>query len=200
MESKIERLCDVTFPAFSGMRIMMMPFVIGEPDTVPAAYRALVRSVEPSAQAGRTAYLTIDERDIPAGQTHRRPGRHVDGHGSWGGGGGPWSARGMVLAASELGCVAWPGTFDGEPGPDGECDHLPVSGEPVPLLANTAYLCSPMMVHEALPFATATRRQFFRLSHPNTAPWFEGYTPSPVGVMPTGPIMPRRVEQMSYAP
>jgi hypothetical protein len=49
-----------------------------------------------------------------------------------------------------------------------------------------------MCVHESVPVATDTERTFVRLSMPSTAPWFEGYTVNPKGILPTGPILPRR--------
>lgn len=47
-------------------------------------------------------------------------------------------------------------------------------------------------IHESIPQTQFVNRQFVRLSMPSTAPWFKGYAPNPVGVAPTGPILPRR--------
>lgn len=80
MRSEMRSICSVTFPAFSGLRIMMMPIDLGAPHTVPGGYRSMV-AASTNLRSG-VAYLTVDERDVPAGQTHRRPGRHVDGCGA----------------------------------------------------------------------------------------------------------------------
>ena len=66
------------------------------------------------------------------------------------------------------------------------------------LRPETAYWMNATCVHESLPMRSNTRRQLLRLSLPSTAPWFEGYTESPLGVKPTGPILPRRDTFMDW--
>jgi hypothetical protein len=70
----------------------------------------------------------------------------------------------------------------------------------VTLENNVVYLCAPDLVHEGLPMAVDTPRQFCRVSFPSDAPWYEGYTPNPLGIKPTGPIHPPRSEFMAYRP
>jgi hypothetical protein len=47
-------------------------------------------------------------------------------------------------------------------------------------------------IYDPVPQPQATERTFARLSLPSDGPWFEGYTENPLGVMPTGPILPPR--------
>ena len=66
METMIE------FPQYSGVRCLMMPYVQGEPDSVPAAYAAyrdIIASV--FLRSGDRGFLTIDESPVVAGQPHR---------------------------------------------------------------------------------------------------------------------------------
>lgn len=182
---------------------MMMPFELSSIQTLPPALHHYKQTVQQlinfsSVQRG-IAYLTIDEKFVRAGSTHRRAGLHVDGvfHngcGGWGGGSGGWGATGFITVASERGCRVYPGTFVGAPGPDGECEHLAEQcTHGVDLEPSTAYWLDPLCVHESLRMEADTRRIFVRLSMPSDAPWFEGYTVNSLGVQPTGPILPRRI-------
>jgi hypothetical protein len=191
----------VRLPNFSGIRVMMMPVVIGDIGTVPIdGYEDAVADLFGYApeHAGKVGYVTIDEKVVEAGETHRRRGLHVDGVfrgqcGSWGGGGWASVSTGMVLVSKPAGCRVYPGEFDGDIGDDGECDRLDISSaRPVLLRPSVAYWASGLCVHESIEQPEAAPRQLVRLSLPSTAPWFEGYTENPLGVMPTGPILPRR--------
>lgn len=211
MESICKPVGSITFPPFGNTRVMMMPIEIGEPlppalDRWAAALQGLTALVP--EHRGRVGYLTIDEKTVQVGETHRRPGLHVDGvfrgqAGAWGGGGAPWAsqANGMLLVASEPGCVAYNQRFEGEPGPEGQCDHLRsecARSTRIMLRPEVAYWMNASCVHESLPQRSPVRRQLIRLSLPSQAPWFEGYTESPLGVRPTGPILPRRDAFMDW--
>ena len=213
-ESKIREVGRVAFPAYRGTRVMMMPFHLHDvtgtlPDEI-AQWRALVAEVVAMGPVHHgTAYLTLDEAAVASGETHRRPGLHVDGvgprgePGGWGGGGGGWGSKGMLMVSTRVGCVAWEQIFDGWPGPDGDCEHLAGQRRDdarVVLRPGIVYHCGPMTVHQALPMMDDCRRSFVRVSMPSDAPWYEGYTENPTGVQPTGPIHPRREAQMAYRP
>jgi hypothetical protein len=202
--SELRELGRIDFPKFSGTRVMMMPVLLGDMDSIPGDLRhycsAVGRLFDASEVKSGTAYLTIDEKLLGVGQTHRRPGLHVDGamngkSGSWGGGGNPWAKRGMLIASNPQGCRAWVQEFAGEPGEEGNCDHLKRQLSPAcetQLSANTIYWCGPLCVHESMAASVAMRRQLIRLSMPSDAAWFEGYSRNPLGIEPTGPILPRR--------
>lgn len=198
---------EVTFPEFTGARVMMMPVIMGERKSLPeelAQYRPLFAKLSKAwglrrrSMIGAVGYLTIDEQIVPEGRTHRRPGIHVDGIGpdrklgGWGGGGGYASSEfGMVLASTHVGCRAWKQWFAGYPDANGDCAILKRQCDPsreVLMQANVAYWCGPLTVHEPLVMPQETKRQFIRLSGPSTAPWYDGYTVNPLGFQPTGPI------------
>lgn len=203
--SKIEYVGRAPLPPFTGTRIMMMPIKIGVMGSVPRTldhYRDTLHKLFRFAvkHTGQTGYLTIDEKNVAAGSTHRRAGLHVDGLyagscGGWGGGGG-WGSvgNGMLTVASHVGCAAYRQQFVGWPGSDGECDHLASQCGNMNILApNSVYWLDGLCVHESLKQPAAVDRQFVRLSLPSTAPWFEGYSENPLGILPTGPILPRRI-------
>jgi len=213
-ESKFKEMGPVELPSFSQIRIMMMPIVIDDMETIPtelSVWKTTIRSLfEMTTQKdkGKVGYLTIDNKTLKAGETLRRPGLHVDGIygegiGGWGGGSGPWAGRGgMLCVSTPAGCRAWTKNVEGWPDHEGKCDHLveqfPIE-EGTLLKPNVAYWMNPLCVHESLPMSTSTPRTFVRLSTHSTAPWFEGYTENPLGIEPTGPILSRR-EFMNTTP
>lgn len=210
--SDFHHMGSVNLPAYSGTRIMMMPIRLGYPETVPANLAAwtdllIMFAFSLPRLIGQVGYLTIDEQLVQASQTHRRPGLHVDGvyrggPGGWGGGGawggGSVGGNGLLTVSSVTGCRAWRGLFRGEPGPEGECEHLRDQladlGSGTLLEAGEIWWLSGLCVHESIPMTVSALRQFVRLSLPSSAPWFKGYTENPLGVKPTGPILPWRPE------
>lgn len=208
--SRAAKLMDVTLPAYSGVRVMMMPFLIDRPITSLmwlGGWRETVAEMLSQYKGCGVGYLTIDEATVQAGETHRRPGKHVDGvgpdgqYGGWGGGGG-YAGNGMLMVASVPGVKLYLGTFVDNPGPNGDCSEvsraMSVVETRVPK-AGEVYWCDSLCMHEAIPMAATVQRQFCRISYPSNAPWYEGYTENPLGVKPTGPVHPRRVF-MDYRP
>jgi len=188
---------------------MMMPVVLGDIKSVPAEYQDWHKVLEAlfdtaKEHNGQVGYLTIDEKVVESGETHRRAGKHVDGVyngecGGWGpvNTGGGWGVKGagMYTISSHAGCKAWNQSFEGWPGRDGECDHLAnqCSDANAEIFEpHRAYWVDGMCVHESLRQVANVFRTFMRLSMPSCAPWFDGYTVNPLGVLPTGPILPRR--------
>lgn len=208
MNSKAFKVSDITLPRFTGVRVMMMPFLLHHPLTTLPNYLGQWVDVIDAALGGYlygVGYLTVDEALVKAGETHRRPGPHVDGigpdggHGGWGSGGG-YGASGMYMASSHVGCRVWLGEIPGEPGPDGDCSHLELDPDAAQILQpRSLWWCDSLCVHEAIPMAEDTKRQFMRISMPSTCPWYEGYTENPLGIQPTGPIHARR-SGMEYRP
>jgi hypothetical protein len=191
---------------------MMMPLVLGDMASVPdflAHYRDVIKALfDLGGHAGKIGYLTIDEKRVEAGATHRRTGLHVDGiyqgrAGGWGGGGGgSWGSagNGMLTVSSAAGCRAFSKEFTGWPGMEGECDHLAdqCSDEAATVFGpGEVYWVDGLCVHESMAMAENTTRQFVRLSLPSDGPWFEGYTENPLGVKPSAEILPPRTRFMS---
>ena len=201
--SAFRKVGELKLPPYSGTRVMMLPIVLGHRATLPEfvshyswTAQRMFDMTDP-AHLGKVGYLTIDERLILAGRTHRRAGMHVDGGNDrgWGGGGG-WAskAHGMLTVSSHVGCRAWAQDFDGEVGEEGSCEHLfdQLQSSGTLLGPGEVYWLDGMCVHESLAQPFDVKRQFVRLSMPSTAPWYEGYTENPLGVEPTGEILPRR--------
>lgn len=201
--SKFKHLGKIELPEFKGTRIMMMPIILGDIESIPDFLgdwnKAIANLFEMANCKEGIGYLTIDEKRVEPAKTHRREGKHVDGvfqgsYGGWGGGGG-WGSvgNGMLTVASHPGCRAWAGEFVGRPGWEGECDHLTDQCDEGTLFgASEVYWVDGLCVHESVPQTRAVDRQFVRLSMPSDAPWFDGYTVNPLGVKPTGRILPRR--------
>lgn len=203
-ESVFEKICEVKLPGYSGLRIMMLPVIIGEPTSLPAFADGYKETFMHVCEAyvkhrGEVGYLTVDEKTVQPQSTHRRAGAHVDGIyqggvGAWGGGGGSWGSHGngMLTVSSPAGCKAWKQEVVGWPGFEGECDHLrdQLKDDCATLFEKEMlYWVDGLCVHESMPFEVPTERQFLRLSLPSCGPWFEGYTENPLGVLPTGPTL-----------
>lgn len=200
------------FPAFSGIRIMMMPFYIHDADgSLPAsldAYKPMLKAMlsgkpdHVESYEHTTAYLTIDEMFLEGGTIQRKPGLHVDGmyngelSGAWGGGGGGgWGSvgNGMLLVSNTNNlCSMWVGHFDGVPVNDGDCEHLRPqldNAERFDFQAGDVIWADGLLVHESFAPTESVHRQFVRISLPNNAPWFKGYTENPLGILPCGDII-----------
>jgi hypothetical protein len=207
-DSRCEYIADIGLPEFTGIRIMMMPLVIGELSSVPdylSVWKEVIHRLflcdffrfGTAEHLGKVGYLTIDEKEVGPGKTHRRAGLHVDGGAGRGWGGGSWGSRatGMLTVSNAVGCQAWNQGFYGEPGWEGDCEALRPQlkrSARVILQPEKVYWLSGLCVHESMEQSAPVKRQFVRLSLPSTCPWYEGYTENPLGVKPTGEILPRR--------
>lgn len=201
------------FPEFSETRIMMMPFYIYDIASIPESlehYKPVIiamLSMQPDfvkSFEGNTAYLTIDELFVKAGAIQRNAGLHVDGMynntlaGAWGGNGGSWGSctNGMLLASNtdDL-CKYWTGHVDGVPINDGDCEHLKDQLQKMTehsMKNGDVVWADGLLIHESLPTRKDINRQFIRISLPNNAPWFVGYTENPLGILPCGEIINTR--------
>lgn len=218
--SKIDVLGSIKLPEFSGIRVLMMPFKIEDiQTTIPfESWKFTLQEImKVSPCKAGTAYLTIDELSLKAGDTHRRPGLHVDGwkdesgnDGSWGGGG--WGSsvdgEGMLLITNVLGSVGYQQKFLGTPNKFGDCEHLRVQIDRSYLISNqptkkinfepsVIYRLDGLTVHESIPVKEDCNRQFVRISMPSKANWNSSNTPSPFGLLPDGPIVESRPDQFT---
>ena len=81
MISTLQAGGPVSFPAFTGERIYMVPFF--KEDGLPAHLRRWQRTVDDMLEGVETEfeiYLMVDQKMVEAEQTHRRPGLHIDGY------------------------------------------------------------------------------------------------------------------------
>jgi hypothetical protein len=150
---------------------MMMPVLLGTRKGIPVHYQDFIvynlYEVMERRFEGEIGYLTISEKLLLPGETLRRAGPHVDGYyhgrcGAWGGGGG-WGSvgNGMFTVSNTPHCIAYLGTVQGTPGPEGECEHLtlPPGGEYFE--PGHVYWLDGACVHESLPVSEPTRRHPF---------------------------------------
>lgn len=75
------KIAQIEFPPPTGITINMMPFVVGDIDSLPEEYRQykpMLDACGPSTANGTIGYLTIQEGEVSAGHSQRRPGLHTD--------------------------------------------------------------------------------------------------------------------------
>ena len=83
---------DVRFPKPQGLNVNMMPFVMGNPESLPQELRGYWNMIgkcvqclaapegEPTCDPKeRVGYLTVHESVVPEGESQRRPGLHTEG-------------------------------------------------------------------------------------------------------------------------
>ena len=99
------KVAEIEFPDFDFKRCLMMPYIQGDPESVPTQFRSGYESILESLvfKRGDVGYLTIDESVAVAGKPHRgarkkyaralhtEAGRHPDKVYAWGG--GAWGVR-----------------------------------------------------------------------------------------------------------
>lgn len=79
--SIIETRGDVAFPAWQGERVYMRPFL--KADGLPqdlARWQPTVDAMLEDIDTDQPVYIMIDETEVAAGRTQRRPGLHIDGY------------------------------------------------------------------------------------------------------------------------
>ena len=189
---------EIKLPVFMGDRLYMHPVDISNP-LLPAGYErwdSIIKEIIAHApkQSG-TAYITIDEKEVIAGETHRRGGKHIDGnyiHG-WGGGGdgAGWltgengrmlprdkhleqycsKTGGMLIVSSYPACIGWNGSYNDEPAQGGNCNHIDVSKmDSTMLQANKIYWGNSTFIHESLPLKENVKRTIVRITLPADSP------------------------------
>lgn len=187
LNSYCRPLCTVQLP-YRNRQHYMHAFDLANPIMLPGFedYARPVRDLCEAAGARvGTAFMTVDEKVVRAGQSQRRPRPHVDGvfvpdlH-LWSNGPSPgWNhhcndigrgpARRMsvIVVASVAGCRAWEGQFDGQPAMDGDLSHIHSQlGEGQVLPANKGFVLSPDCVHESMLLSNTVERSFLRIALP----------------------------------
>lgn len=176
----------ISFPRYSGLRCLMMPYIQGEPSSVPpecGAYADIIRDT--LIRRGDIGYLTIDESPVAAGTPHRgararyaralhtEAGRDPGKVYCWGGGGWGWPHRvtldaGVrVLLANSIdgSCALWDAEH-GDTSRDGDIGHVagayPYAGA-VMMQAGEVYEIGILTPHESLAVRRAANRQFLRI-------------------------------------
>lgn len=177
---------QINFPAFSGVRCLMMPYIQGDPSSVPnqyLAYREIISSV--FMRKGDIGFLTIDESIAANGKPHRgarakfgralhtEAGRRPGEIYAWGGGG--WGESHDVtldpnveiLLSNNLddSCAIWDATHE-KTSLDGDIGHESGKypyGDAILMKAGEIFRIGILTPHESLPVKGDTKRQFLRI-------------------------------------
>lgn len=167
----------VTFPTSTdAVRLYMRPFIkdvqTGEV-LLPSDCVDFLTTVE-QMLAGivtkETMFLMVDRAYVKAGQTHRRPGAHVDGN--WIAADDDKEFREMypetiILASDVAGCVGHRGKYADRIGKGGQCDSVNFDKlERVIMKPNRAYLGNVYMIHESIPVTKTCVRTLIRINVP----------------------------------
>lgn len=188
------RLCEVKLP-YKGRQKYMYTFHLANP-TMPEGFEDYLDIVSELCATVKAhegfAHMTVDEKEVKAGTSQRRPKPHVDGcfvleipklsEGVYTG--GSWTHRSwlhycnnirvghvsrmpVIIASSYPACKAWHGTFIGDPAEDGDLSHIADQLDDGKVLeSNVAYLLSPDCVHESMILKEDVKRTFLRIALP----------------------------------
>lgn len=208
MKKYAEIVTNVKFPEPTGIVVNMMPFVMGDSDSVPVYLQQYVPLIEAcgleESQYGKVGYLTVTETVTTPGVSQRRGGVHVEKHPSdapylkgadrsWGGGGwgrGVFNDRredGLYIVSNMSDTTAVWDEYVDEPHMGGDVEHLTHTfrNPQVNLKANELAWITDSTPHASLPVQEAGTRQFFRLVTNKVGLWFTQHsTPNPLGVTP----------------
>ena len=184
-------VAKIRFPEFSGVRCLMMPYIQGDPNSVPSvyqAYREIIRDVV--IKRGDVGFLTIDESLAKAGSPHRgkraKYGRALHTEGgivrdelsgceivAWGG--VSWGGRKLVklepdvevLLANNIDgtCALWDADHidTSDDGDIGYAAELYPYESATMMKAGDVHKIGVFTPHESLPVAADVARQFLRI-------------------------------------
>lgn len=179
---------EITFPKFTGVRCLMMPYVQGEPESVPKKYRIGYEKILQSVyfKKGDIGFLTIDESLAKKGTPHRgdrskfaralhtEAGRLPNKIYAWGSGGGWGKDHNVtldsdvrVLLANNLddSCALWDATHE-DTSIDGDIGNLsdmyPYS-DAIMMKAGEVHEIGILTPHESIPVIDDVDRQFIRI-------------------------------------
>ncbi|MDB4314465.1 hypothetical protein N9955_00390 [bacterium] len=179
----------IKFPKFSGIRCLMMPYIQGDPSSVPEQYRKGYEDIIKNIvlDIGKIGYLTIDESLAKKGKPHRgdrsktdralhtEAGLHPDAMYCWGGETYGWGRGNRVtlerdtevLLANSIDntCAYWDTehentSLDGDIGHESE--KYPFSNA-VYMKAGEVHKIGILTPHESLPVVKDIKRQFLRI-------------------------------------
>lgn len=174
----------IKFPPFSGVRCLMMPYIQGDPTSVPedyAPYKDIIESV--FLKKGDLGFLTIDESPVMQGNPHRgqrakfgraihtEAGKHpINNTYKWGWGSSPKVTLDRdvrILLANNLddSCAVWDAEHE-DTSQDGDIGHVadlyPYS-EAVFLKEGEVHEIGILTPHESMVVQRDFSRQFLRI-------------------------------------
>eukprot|EP00441_Pelagodinium_beii_P045430 CAMPEP_0197624386 /NCGR_PEP_ID=MMETSP1338-20131121/4047_1 /TAXON_ID=43686 ORGANISM="Pelagodinium beii, Strain RCC1491" /NCGR_SAMPLE_ID=MMETSP1338 /ASSEMBLY_ACC=CAM_ASM_000754 /LENGTH=359 /DNA_ID=CAMNT_0043194519 /DNA_START=92 /DNA_END=1171 /DNA_ORIENTATION=- len=186
------------FPEPRDIHINMMPFIMGEKESLPDEYQHYWPMIEncdlPTEEIGKVGYLTVHESFVKAGQCQRRGGLHIESPGTlvdpakytkerydWGCGIVRHDASkvegGIYMANNVAGsCRLWNAKIT-DPvlaaGKLGDMEHMrDVLGDGFDMKPGTIYWLTDATPHENLPVKEDCHRQFFRLVTSSLSAWY----------------------------
>jgi len=205
----------VEFPEPTGIKINMMPFIMGDmeslPEEVKPYYNAIIAECPVNeSEMGQVMYLTVHESEVDVNGTQRRPGLHIEAPSAsvrhsgefvagmedyrWGFGEsftGDEFLGGLYIASTISNTTAvWDALIDSKLGAvdtHGGIEHLrPFVGKGKKLPAGLLVWLTDRTPHEALPQERGGYRQFFRLVTADISIWFAAHsTPNPKVPVPS---------------
>jgi len=213
----------VDFPPPNDIDINMMPFIMGQRSSIPAAYQQYWPLIErcklPYHELGRVGYLTIQESLVPAGQSQRRSSLHIESPGTikrggkynkqrtdWGCGMVRFDTSevdGGIYMASSVpdSCRFWNVQVDElVVGDLGDLEHLrDVLGPGTCMEPGILYWLTDTTPHESLPLPRETYRQYFRLVTSSLTAWYpEHSTANSLGIIPN-PAITQTIDGSKFA-
>jgi hypothetical protein len=190
MESVVKKTNKVEFPEFTNERIYMAPFKKNDIPDELSRWKPTIDSMLDGVETDETLYLMVDQGVIESGESHRRPGPHIDGnwidstraHGTPGHV-TPNAHRTMpsrhdtsadlydetvILASDYASCKAYEGLYEGEWGEGGDCTKMDLSEtNEIQLESGYAYQGNVYMVHESMPVMQDVSRTLVRINVPH---------------------------------
>ncbi len=183
----MKRLQTINFPRFSGVRCLMMPYVQGDPESVPMEFRKGYEEILSTVmfEEGDRGYLTIDESFVLQDTPHRgdraafgralhtEAGLHPDSRLSWGA--PTWGGKDQVtldrdvevlLANSVSGsCALWDAVHENTSldGDIGDCAEQYPYVDGTFMKAGDVYQIGILTPHESIPVVENVERQFLRI-------------------------------------
>lgn len=193
----------IVFPEFSGIRCLMMPYIQGDPASVPemyAPYKEIIESV--FFRKGDIGFLTIDESLVKRGQPHRGDRAKYDRAIHTEAGKRPqkaasrltWGSSGMVtldrnvkiLLANNLegSCALWDAEHE-DTSIDGDIGHVadlyPYTTATM-MKVGEVHEIGILTPHESLPVKEDFNRQFLRIISLGVYGWEDYFTKNPLVV------------------
>lgn len=178
-------MSKISFPEFTGTRCLMMPYIQGDPESVPIEFRSGYEEILETLylEEGEIGFLTIDESPVTKGNSHRcawaktnrslhtEAGKHPDGVYVWGN--CDSLARVTldpdveILIANNLdnSCAIWD-TVHEDTSIDGDIGHeshkYPYE-DSVMMKAGEVHKIGILTPHESVPVLEDANRQFLRI-------------------------------------
>ena len=189
------------FPQFSEIRCLMMPYIQGDPESIPeiyAPYRNIIGSV--FLKKGDSGFLTIDESVAVKGNPHRgtrakysraihtEAGKHPDNNTykwGWGSSNRVTLDRGVrILLANNLddSCALW-NTEHEDTTLDGDIGHVAYAypySSAIFMKAGEVHEIGILTPHESLPVMEDCNRQFLRIMSSGVHGREEYFTKNPL--------------------